>query len=122
MQKMQSDAMAQLQNAMNEMEDTKCRQATSQTHISDQPQMVKTHDEIMKERSVLLDRMEQYRKSCAVTFGEYALSAGILAMLFDPDTKQRLKDFEEEKPYAEEIRKADHEFDTELIRLSEFEW
>ena len=84
--------------------------------------MVKTHDEIMKERSVLLDRMEQYRKSCAVTFGEYALSAGILAMLFDPDTKQRLKDFEEEKPYAEEIRKADHEFDTELIRLSEFEW
>ena len=45
------------------------------------------------------------------------------AMLFgDEETKRRLQELEEEKPYAEEIRKADKEFDSELIRMSGFEW
>lgn len=35
---------------------------------------------------------------------------------------QRLKELEEERPYLEEIRKADQEFDRELIRMSGFEW
>lgn len=36
--------------------------------------------------------------------------------------EQRLKELEEERPYAEEIRKADQDFDRELIRMSGFEW
>ena len=36
--------------------------------------------------------------------------------------ERRLKELEEERPYAEEIRKADQDFDRELIRMSGFEW
>ena len=71
----------------------------------------------MRDRALLLD----LREKCASEGG--ILSAGVLAMLLaDPDAEQRLKDLQEERPYAEEIRKADHEFDTELICLSGFEW
>ena len=35
---------------------------------------------------------------------------------------QCLKELEEERPYAEEIRRADERFDKEIIRMSGFEW
>ena len=119
MQKMQSVAMAQLQNAMSEAENTKCQQVTGQTNVAEEPQKVKTHEEVMQERALLV---EQYGKDGAAGVCECALSAGMLAMFFDPNAEQRLKELEEEKPYAEEIRRADAEFDKELIRLSGFEW
>lgn len=117
MQKMTGVAMAQLQNAMGKAENTKCQQATDYMAASEQPQSIKTHEEVMRDRALLLD----LREKCASEGG--ILSAGVLAMLLaDPDAEQRLKDLQEERPYAEEIRKADHEFDTELICLSGFEW
>lgn len=46
-----------------------------------------------------------------------------LARRFTPEQfRQRLKDLEEERSYAEEIRKADAKFDNELIRLNGFAW
>lgn len=115
MQKMQSMAMAQLQNAMSEPENTKCQQASDQMTVTEEPQKVKTHEEVMRERALLFDQQGKSSASCA-------LSAGMLAMLFDPNSEQRLKDLEEERPYVEEIRKADAEFDKEMICLSGFEW
>ena len=115
MQKMQSMAMAQLQNAMSEPENTKCQQASDQMTATEEPQKVKTHEEVMRERALLFDQQGKSGASCA-------LSAGMLAMLFDPNAEQRLKDLEEERPYVEEIRKADAEFDKEMICLSGFEW
>lgn len=115
MQKMQSMAMAQLQNAMSEPENTKCQQASDQMTVTEEPQKVKTHEEVMWERALLFDQQGKSGASCA-------LSAGMLAMFFDPNAEQRLKDLEEERPYVEEIRKADAEFDKEMICLSGFEW
>ena len=124
MQKMQRAAMAQLQNAMAVAENTKCQQATDQTARAERPQRVKTHEEAMLERSLLLERAGQYGKAAAAGAGDCALAAGIMAMMLaDGDKlKQHLKELEEEKPYAEEIRRADEEFDKEMIRMSGFEW
>lgn len=123
MRKMYNMSAAQLQNAMGEAENTKCQQATDQMAVSDQPQRVKTHEEVMRERSALLERMKQHGKAVAAGIGECALASGMMAMLFaSPETKRRLKELEEEMPYAEEIRKADKEFDSEIIRMSGFEW
>ena len=62
MQKMQSVAMAQLQNAMSEAENTKRQQVTDQTNVAEEPQKVKTHEEVMQERALLV---EQYGKDGA---------------------------------------------------------
>ena len=123
-QKMTGVAFSQLTNAMGEAEDAKCRQATNQTAVDGQPQSVKSHEEVMRDRALVLERVEQYRKAGAVGFGDCVLAAGILAsILADGDkVKQYLEELEEEKPYAEEIRRTDREFDSELIRLSGFEW
>ncbi len=117
-QKINSLAMTQLMNAMDTEENTKCQQATDQMAVSEQPQSIKTHEEVMHDRALLLE----LREKCAREEG--ILSAGVWAMIFatDPEAEQRLKEMEEERPYAEEIRKADHEFDSELICLSGFEW
>lgn len=51
------------------------------------------------------------------------LAFAALAMVFgDTDMKERLRELEEERPYAEEIRKADEAFDSEIIRLGGFCW
>lgn len=122
-QKMTGVAFAQLQDAMHEAEDSKCRQATNQTSVTEAMQKVKSHVEVMQERMALMDRMEQSRTTSSVPVGADMLSAGVLSILFaDPEASRRLKEWEEEIPYAEEIRKADKEFDSELIRMSGFEW
>lgn len=123
MQKMQSVAMAQLQNAMSEAENTKCQQATGQTNVGDVMQKAKSHVEIMQERLAIMDRMEQRRTESGIVISDDMLSKIPMAILLsDPDMERKLKDLAEESPYAEEIRKADEEFDSELIRLSGFEW
>lgn len=122
MQKMQSGAMTLLQNAMNEAENTKCQQATDQMNMCNEHQKVKSHEEIMLERMALLERVGHSLTPCDFTFNECALAAGVMAMIFDPEASQRLKDFQEEIPYVEEIRKADKEFDSEMICMSGFEW
>lgn len=122
MQKMHDVTMAQLQNAMSEPENTKCQQASDQMTVTEEPQKVKMHEEVMRERSLLLERVEQYGKAGAAGVCECALSAGMMAMFFDPNAEQRLKEMQEEKPYADEIRRTDARFDKELIRMSGFEW
>lgn len=51
------------------------------------------------------------------------LAFAALAMVFgETDMEERLRELEEERPYAEEIRKADEAFDSEIIRLGGFVW
>ena len=119
-QKMNSVAMAQLQNAMGEAEDTKCRQATDQTAVAGHPQRVKTHEEVMRERA-MLPGQHKNTENCP---GGNLLTTGMLAIMFavPAAAERRIKEMEEERPYIEEIRRADREFDEELIRMSGFEW
>lgn len=123
-QLMNSRAMAQLTDAMNGDADSKCRQATDQTNVGGDEQRVKTHEEAMRERAVLRHSVDQNMKDGYRRIGDLSLfDAGLLALLFaDKETEQRLKDLVEETPYVEEIRKADREFDSEIIRMGGFEW
>jgi len=86
--------------------------------VGDKQQVIKSHEQAMRERALLLDLHNRDAQGGGV------LSAGILTAigLAESETEQLLKDIEEEIHYAEEIRKADHEFDSELIRMSGFEW
>lgn len=121
-QKMNSVAMAQLTNVMGEAEETKCRQATDQTNVGDEPKRVRSHEEVMREQSVLRRKMDYFMNGPFGASNGF-FSAGMLAILFPgPENEQFVKEMEEELPRAEEIRKADREFDEELIRMSGFEW
>lgn len=116
-QKMNSMAMAQISNAIYGLENTKLRAA-----VENMAQCVKSHDEIMRERKNLLTRMKQEKES-GIANGLTIASISVWPTLFClPETEWRLKEMEEEQPYVEEIRKADNEFDSELIRMSGFDW
>jgi hypothetical protein len=116
-QKMNSMAMAQISNAIYGLENTKLRAA-----VENMAQCVKSHDEIMRERKNLLTRMKQEKES-GIANGLTIASISVWPTLFClPETEWRLKEMEEEQPYVEEIRKADNEFDSELISLSGFDW
>ena len=104
--------MAQLMNNC-----TPIRKEWEHPPIGDKEQTMKSHEQVMRDRALLL---EQGNKK--TPFSDL-LSLAIRKILFDaPEGEQWLKDLEEEVPYAEEIRKTDHEFDSELIRMSGFEW
>ena len=116
-QKMNSMAMAQISNAIYGLKNTKYR-----ADVENMAQCVKSHDEIMRERKDLLTRMKQ-EKDSGIANGTIIASTSVWPTLFClPETERRLKEMEEEQPYVEEIRKADAEFDKEIIRLSGFEW
>lgn len=124
LQKMNSLAMAQLQNAMAEADLTKCSQMTDQLTELEAKQKVKSHIEVMQERQALMDKMEKrHRDSHVFIDGGDALVFSTLVMLLDnPEIQQYVKELEEEIPYTKEIQKADKDFDEELIRMSGFEW
>lgn len=116
-QKMNSMAMAQISNVIYGLENTKLRAA-----VENMAQCVKYHDEIMRERKNLLIRMKQEKES-GIAIGSIIASTSVCPTLFClPETERRLKEMEEEQPYVEEIRKADNEFDSELISMSGFDW
>ena len=123
MQKMHDVTMAQLANAMNENEITKCQKVLNQMDVSDQPQRLKTHEEVIRDQAIVdsvIRNPEQF------PLNEVGCGLGLAVastLLADGDSlKQRLKEMQEEIPYADEIRRTDARFDKELIRMSGFEW
>lgn len=119
-QKMTGVAMAQLANAM--ADDKDIRPTGEPGRIIVPKQMQKPLEKTMRYYDNLR-KMDQDIKASVAGFGGDLLSAGVLAMIFaDPEVEKRLKELLAEKPYAEEIRKADAEFDREIIRLNGFEW
>lgn len=106
---------ARLMNAMNSDENTKCQQLSDQTNVGDKEQVMKSHDEAMREGRILIE--------IAASRGRLAgYGLGFILSVVGLADYEKLKQLNEEYPYAEEIRKADHEFDSELIRMSGFEW
>ena len=121
MQKMQSVAVAQLANAMSEDADLRCQKAHDIMSETISTQRMKTHEEAMRERALMTDVAKYGREGIP---GGGLAAAFLVGMMFTDSDKlrQRLQELEEEKPYVEEIRRADSEFDKEMIRLSGFEW
>lgn len=107
--------MAQVMNAMNSDENTKCQQLSDQTNVGNEQQVIKSHDEAMRERRILIENAASRGRLAKFGLG-FILSAVGFA------DYERMKQLNEEQPYAEEIRKADAEFDKEIIRMSGFEW
>ena len=90
---------------------------------ADRPQRIKTHKEVLRERSAMeaYQRMSDAEKVAA---GGNALAMGLIGMMFTcPDAlQQRMKELEKLKPYLDEIRETDKRFRNGEIRLSGFEW
>lgn len=123
-QKMNSMAMAQLQNAMADGGDDKCCRLTDQTNVGEEPRRMKTHEEVMEEKAVLIDRMGKDGQTGKAGLLGIAISTGMLAKMLGGTEKANrfLKDLADEQRYADEINKVDKMFDEELIRKNGFEW
>lgn len=112
-------SMVQIADAMN----ADCQQRVNSVTEGVEQQPIKTHEEVMRDRSL----MGSVSRNPAEWFSNgagFGLGFAVATMMFADSEKmqRRMKELEEEKPYAEEIRKADEEFDREIIRLSGFEW
>jgi len=112
-------SMVQLADAMNE----DCQQRVNSVTENVESQPIKTHEDVMLERMLMDSVVKSSTEWMAHSTG-FRLGFAVAAMMLADGEKlrQRMKELEEEKPYAEEIRKADEEFDKEIIRLSGFEW
>lgn len=119
LQKLIGKNMVQIADAMN----TECQQLANSVTENVEQQPVKTHEEVMRDR-MLMDSVVKYFAEWMAHSTGFGLGFSVAAMMLADGEKlrQRMKELEEEKPYAEEIRKADEEFDKETIRLSGFEW
>ena len=118
LQKLIGQNMVLLADAMN----AECQQrVNSVTENVEQP--VRTHEEVMNDR-VLMDSVVKYSAEWMAQSTGFGHGFAVAAMMFADGEKlrQRMKEIEEEKPYAEDIRKADAAFDKERIRLSGFMW
>ena len=112
-------SMVQLADAMN----AECQQRVNSVTENVGQQPIKTHEEVMLDRMM----MDSFCKYPAEVMG-HVMGSGLgfavaSMMLVDGERmNRRIRELAEERPYLEEIRKADEEFDREIIRLSGFEW
>ena len=110
--------MLRLREAIGDEESAECRRA-AKYGIPEK----NTPEQAMGEvRAAITKLSKSLGMSASSDVAGNVLAFGVMAMLFDPEAAQRLKELEEERPYAEEIRKADENFDREMICLSGFEW
>lgn len=114
-----SEAMTQLSDAMH----TDCMQRANSIAEDACCQPVKTHEEVMRERS-LLDSMNRSPTEWFVHNIGFGLGFAVAAMMFadGEKMKRQMQEIEEERPYLEEINRIDAQFDNEIIRMSGFEW
>ena len=119
LQEMIGKSMVQIADAMN----ADCQQRVNSAMDGAERQTVKTHEEVMRDRA-LMDSASRNPAEWLAHGAGFGLGFAVTAMMFADGEKmaQRMKELEEERPYAEEIRRADEEFDKEIIRLSGFEW
>lgn len=118
-QRQASEALTQLADVMN----ADCQQRVNSVTEGVEQQPIKTHEEVMRDRS-LMDSVSRNPAEWLAHGAGFGLGFAVAAMMFADGEKmqRRMKELEEERPYAEEIRRADEEFDKEMIRLSGFEW
>lgn len=112
-------SLVQIADAMN----ADCQQRANSVTEDACCQPVKTHEEVMREQA-LMNSMSRNPADWFAHGTGFGLGFAVAAMMFADHGKmqQRMKEMEEERPYLEEIRRADEEFDKEIIRMSGFEW
>lgn len=118
-QRQVSETLTQLADAMH----TECMQRVNSITEDSCCQPLKTHEEVMRERA-LMDSMSRNPAEWFAHNTGLGLGFAVAAMMFADGEKmqQHMKDLEEERPYLEEINRADAQFDNEIIRMSGFEW
>ena len=118
-QRQACEALTQITDAMH----TDCMQRANSITEDGRCQQVKTQEDVMRERA-LVDSMSRSPTEWFSHSTGFGLGFAVATMMFADHGKmqQRMKEIEEERPYLEEIRKADEEFDREIIHLSGFEW
>ena len=111
--------MVQLADAMN----VDCQQRVNSVTDGVEQQPIKTHEEVVRDRA-LMDSVSGNHAEWLAHGAGFGLGFAVAAMMLADGEKmaQRLKELEEERPYAEEIRREDERFDKEIIRMSGFEW
>jgi hypothetical protein len=119
LQKLIGKSMVQIADAMN----AECQQRVNSVAEGVDQQPVRTHEEVMNDR-MLMDSVIKYSAEWMAHSAGLGLGFAVAAMMLadGEKLKQRMKELDEEKPYAEEIRRADEQFDREMIRMSGFEW
>ena len=83
------------------------------------------HSDCMQRvNSITEDACCQPAKTHEEEIRDFGLGFSVAAMMFADHGKmqQRMKEMEEERPYLEEINRIDAQFDSEIIRMSGFEW
>lgn len=112
-------SMVQIADAINS--DRQQRVNSVMDNVEQQP--IKTHEEVMRD-CALMDSICKYPTEAMVHFTGFGLGFAVAAMMFvdGKSMNQRIMELAEERPYLEEIRRINEEFDKEIIRMSGFEW
>ena len=102
LQEQMGKSMVQLANAIN----SDSQQRVNSVMDNVEQQTIKTHEEVM------------------VNFTGFRLGFAVAAMMLVDGKRmnQHIMELAEERPYLEEIRRINEEFDKEIIRMSGFEW
>lgn len=102
LQEQMGKSMVQLANAIN----SDCQQRVNSVMDNVEQQTIKTHEEVMAH------------------FTGFGLGFAVAAMMLVDGKRmnQHIMELAEERPYLEEIRRINEEFDKEIIRMSGFEW
>ena len=118
MKAQQAESMQQIADVMN----AERRLRVSSVMENAEAQPIKTHEEVLRELAIM-ECVGNPKVGMAQGAG-FGFGMAFAAMLLaDGDAlKQRMKEFEEERPYMDEIRRANESFDKELVCLSGFEW
>lgn len=118
-QRQVSEALTLMADAMH----TDCMQRENNMTEDACCQPVKTHEEVMLERT-LMDSMSRNHTEWFAHGTGFGLGFAVAAMISADHGKmqQRMKEMAEERPYLEEINRIDAQFDKEIIRMSGFEW
>ena len=118
-QRQASEALTQLADAMH----TDCQQRVNSVTDGVEQQPIKTHEEVVRD-CALMDSVSGNHAEWLAHGAGFGLGFAVAAMMLADGKKmaQHLKELEEERPYAEEIRREDERFDKEIIRMSGFEW
>lgn len=121
LQKQCSEALTQIATVLDNEARLSCQKDPDQIEETNNPVEVKNHEQQEAARQLLADVAKYGREGIP---GNGLAAAFLIGLMFanGDKLKQQMKELEEEKPYAQEIRKTDEAFDKEIIRMSGFAW
>lgn len=119
LQEQMGKSMVQLANAIN----SDCQQCVNSVMDNVDQQPIKPHEEVMRD-CALMDSICKYPAEVMAHFTGFGLGFAVAAMMLVDGKRmnQRIMELAEERPYLDEILRADEGFDKEIIRLNGFEW